>query len=175
MKEWYTITELAEKTNIPDTTIRRYIAKFNSFFVFSGGSRSRRYEETAIKVLIRIKNLFDSGYETDQVNHALSNEFPVVIDGEKENEVNTPAVLATSEDIFEIKQALKQQTEFNKLLIEKLEHQERYIKESLKKRDLQLVESLKAIQEERKALIESAAAQEKKGLFFRLFGKRKNE
>lgn len=177
MKEWYTIAELAEKTSIPDTTIRRYIAKFNGFFVFKGGSRSRRYEETAIKILIRIKNLFDSGYETDQVDATLRNEFAMVVDdGDKnEKESATPA-LATAEDIVEIKEALKQQQEFNKFLVEKLDHQEKFIKESIERRDAQLMESIRTMQEERRLMIETASAvaaeqQEKKGFFSRLFGK----
>lgn len=176
MKEWYTITELAEKTSIPDTTIRRYIAKFNDFFVFKGGSRSRRYEETAIKILVRIKNLFDSGYETEQVDATLRNEFAMVVDGDKEEKESTTPALATAEDILEIKEALKAQTEFNKLLVEKLEQQEQYIKESIERRDAQLMESIRAMQEERKLMIETAAAaaaekEEKKGFFARLFGK----
>jgi DNA-binding transcriptional MerR regulator len=171
MKEWLTIMELAEKTNIPDTTIRRYIQKFNDFFPYKGGSRSRRYEETAIKILVRIKNLFDSGYETDQVDATLRNEFPMVVDdGNNEKETNTPT-LATAEDIAEIKEALKAQSEFNKLLVEKLEQQQSYIEESLNKRDRVLMNSVRAMQEERKLLLETAASKEteKKGFWSRLF------
>jgi DNA-binding transcriptional MerR regulator len=173
VRQWLTITELAEQTNIPDTTIRRYIAKFPDFFTFKGGSRSRRYEDTAIKVLVRIKNLYDAGYETDQVDAFLRKEFAVIIDGDKEVEDNDKATptLATAEDIADIKQALQQQQEFNKQLLEKLEQQERYIKESLEKRDRQLMESLKIMQEERKALIEAAATSKERASFWsRLFG-----
>lgn len=162
MKEWFTITELAEKTNIPDTTIRRYIQKFPDFFHFKGGSRSKRYEEISIKILVRIKNLFDGGFETDQVDATLRSEFPMVVDGDKqeEKETKTPA-LATAEDIAEIKEALKAQAEFNKRLVEKLDNQERYIKESIEKRDHLLVESIRQFQEEKKQLlIETAAARE---------------
>lgn len=172
MRQWLTITELAEQTNIPDTTIRRYIAKFPDFFTFKGGSRSRRYEDTAIKVLVRIKNLYDAGYETDQVDAFLRKEFAVIIDGDKEVEDNDKATptLATAEDIADIKQALQQQQKFNKQLLEKLEQQERYIKESLERRDRQLMESLKIMQEERKALIEAATSKEKSSFWSRLFG-----
>lgn len=174
MKEWFTITELAEKTSIPDTTIRRYIQKFNEFFPHKGGSRSRRYEEVSVKILVRIKNLFDSGYETDQVDATLRNEFPMVVDGDKQEVMEFTPTLATAEDINEIKEALKQQNEFNQLLLEKLESQERYIKESLEKRDQVLMESLRTMQEDKKLLLEVAAAHEeekKKGFFAKLFGK----
>jgi DNA-binding transcriptional MerR regulator len=172
VQQWLTISELAEQTNIPDTTIRRYIAKFPDFFTYKGGSRSRRYEDTAIKVLVRIKSLYDAGYETDQVDSILRKEFAVIIDDNNEVEDTdkpTPT-LATAEDIADIKQALQQQMEFNKLLLERLEQQERYIRESLEKRDKMLMESIRSMQEERKALLEAATSKEKPSFWSRLFG-----
>jgi DNA-binding transcriptional MerR regulator len=171
MKEWLSIIELAEETNIPDTTIRRYISKFPDFFTYKGGTRSKRYEDTAIKVLVRIKNLFDEGYETDLVESELKNEFPLIIDGNRLTEKTTvKAVLATSADLLEIKEALIEQKEFNKLLIEKLSNQDAYIKESLEKRDRLLMESLRILQEDKKAQAEVAAAHKKTGFFQRIFG-----
>jgi DNA-binding transcriptional MerR regulator len=170
MKDWLSIVELAEKTSIPDTTIRRYISKFPDFFIHKGGSRSKRYEDTAIKVLVRIKNLFDEGYETDLVESKLKNEFALIIDDNRRAEKNDTAVLATAADLLEIKEALAEQKEFNKLLIEKLSIQETYIKESLEKRDRLLMESLRIIQEDKKAQAEVAAAYKKPGFFQRIFG-----
>lgn len=177
MREWLNIQELAYQTNIPDTTIRRYISKFSTFFIHKGGARSRRYEDTAVKVLIRIKQLYDDGHESEEVDNTLRSEFSVVIDGDTEKEpvarANTPA-LATAEDMAEIKRALKQQQDFNKLLIEKLADQERFIKETIEKRDHLFLESIKTIQEE-KALLEAASTEEKKPSFFnRLFGMNKS-
>lgn len=170
--EWLNIQELADQTNIPDTTIRRYISKFGAFFIFKGGARSRRYEDTAVKVLIRIKQLYDNGHESEEVDNTLRKEFAVIIDGDKEEPFEktiTPA-LATADDMAEIKEALKQQQEFNKLLIEKLVDQERYIKESLEKRDHLFLESIKAIQEEKRTLLEKTSpAEEKKPSFFKRF------
>jgi DNA-binding transcriptional MerR regulator len=171
MKKWLSIIELAEETNIPDTTIRRYISKFPDFFTYKGGTRAKRYEDTAIKVLVRIKNLFDEGYETDLVESTLKNEFAVIIDDNRVTEKNTvKTVLTTAEDLFDIKQALVEQKAFNELLIERLSNQEAYIKESLEKRDRLLMDSLRAIQEERKAQIEVAAEKERPGFFRRVFG-----
>jgi len=171
---WLNINELAEQTNIPDTTIRRYITKFNTFFIHKGGARSRRYEDKAVKVLIRIKQLYDEGHESEEVDNVLRKEFAVVIDGDKVEEPfeksSTPA-LATAEDMAEIKAALKQQQEFNKLLIEKLADQERYIKEVIEKKDHLLLESVKVIQEQ-KSILESAATTEQVPFFKRLFKKK---
>ncbi|MFS0621776.1 MerR family transcriptional regulator [Priestia megaterium] len=188
MKEWLTIKELSEKTGIPDPTIRRYIDKFGNFFTYKGGSRSKRYEEVAVKILIRIKSLYGDGYETDRIDSILRREFAVTIsdDGmtKDENTAATPT-LATGEDILEIKKALeeqrefnRQQQEFNKTLIEKLNHQEAYIKESLQKRDKQFMEHIRDMQEERKVFLETAASLEKSkderklSFFEKLFGKK---
>jgi DNA-binding transcriptional MerR regulator len=183
LKEWLNINELAEKTLIPDTSVRRYISKFPDFFQSKGGSRSKRYEDSGIKVLVRIKNLFDSGYETDQVDEVLRKEFPVIIDGNKveesEEKASTPP-LATVEDVEEIKAMLVRQQEFNERLLERLAEQERYIKNSLEKRDNQLIESLRTVQELKQAQIEVSSSvvdnddkedkESKPNFFQRLFG-----
>jgi len=70
----------------------------------------------------------------------------------------------------EIKEALKKQEEFNKLLIEKLAAQEEYIKEVIEKKDQLLLESVKVIQDQ-KSVLESAATTEQVPFFKRLFKK----
>ena len=180
MKEWLSINELATRTNIADTTIRRYIAKFPDFFLSKGGSRSKRYEDSAIKILIRIKDLYDGGFESEAVESTLRTEFSTVVvvgeDGDTvEEKASAPVhTLATADDINEIKEALKRQEEFNKLLIEKLNQQDTYIKESLQKRDQMLMESLRSVQEEKKILLEAAASREsqKPSFFSKWFGKK---
>ena len=179
MKEWLNIQELAEQTLIPDTSCRRYISKFSTYFVAKGGARSKRYEDSGVKVLIRIKQLYDNGLESEEVDRVLRQEFAVVMDGDKEQEESAKTVtptLATVEDIAAIMDALKQQQDFNKLLIEKMAEQDRYIRNSMEKRDALLMESLRTIQDEKMAIMESAASDEEKedrkpSFFSRLFGK----
>ena len=176
MKEWLNIMELAEKTKIPDTTIRRYITKFSQFFLHRGGTRSRRYESSAAEVLLRIKDLYEGGYESEEVANALGKEFPVVVDGEpaeKKPEKADMTANITAEDVAEIKHALAEQKEFNKLLIQRLADQDRFIKESLEQRDQLLLERLsekegeKESQEEQKEV--AAVPAEKKGFFKKFF------
>jgi len=180
VKEWFSINELAARTNIPDTTVRRYIGKFSDFFLAKGGTRSKKYEDSAVKILIRIKDLYDSGFETEAIESTLRTEFSTVVvvgeDGETvEEKPSAPMhTLATADDINEIKAALKRQEEFNKLLFEKLNQQDTYIKESLQKRDQMLMDSLRSVQEEKKVLLEAAASREsqKSSFFSKLFGKK---
>lgn len=184
MKEWLTIAELAERTKVPEPSVRRYLKAFGDFFNHKGGSRGKRYEDTAVKVLIRIKQLFEDGYQTDAIDGFLRKEFPMIISDDNmtdsENKAATPT-LATVEDMEEIKQALaeqrefnKQQQEFNKVLIQKLSEQESYIKESLQKRDQKLIESMRQGLKEQQAVSEMIAAsvQEKKKSTKRSFWQR---
>lgn len=176
MNGYLNINELAEKTGIPDTSVRRYIAKFPHFFKYKGGTRSRRYEEKGVKILIRIKALYDSGYETDQADEILMREFPMIIDGDKVEEKSVIPYMATADDVAEIvrreteplKKALEEQMNFNKVLLEKLEQQQN----SLDKRDKLLLESIKEIQERKRIEVAATKEEEKnKGFFSRLFGK----
>lgn len=141
IEEWYTVGELAEKTGIAEPTLRRYITKFHPYFISKGGNRAKKYKATAIPILVRIKALYDAGYETTGLVDVIRREFPVIIHdnqrGETEENQYLP-VLATTKDVAELKklltdvnQKLAKQEEFNSLLIQKLEDQNRFIKESL--------------------------------------------
>jgi DNA-binding transcriptional MerR regulator len=172
VREWLNIKELAERTNIADTTIRRYIDKFSDFFNYKGGVRSRRYDDSAIKVLVRIKQLFDDGYETNEADSILRKEFAVVIDdGRSEKEVNTPA-LVPAEEFEEMKKEINELKELNKLLVERLEKQEEERKKREDHRDFQLVEIMRFIQEEKQLRIEAAATEDKASFWSKLFGKK---
>ena len=132
MKEWLSINELATKTGIPDTTIRRYIAKFNDFFVADGGSRSKRYDSSGIQVLIQIKDLYDKGLETEQVANELLNDFPIVMkDALGDGSTNKLPALATSDEISDVKNALVELKLSNDKLFEALKERD----ELLAKRD----------------------------------------
>ncbi|MED1421068.1 MerR family transcriptional regulator [Bacillus smithii] len=178
MSEYLTIAELAEQAGIPNSTCRRYLANFESFFVVKGGSRLKKYEAEAANILKRIKQLYDEGKDTNEIRNILANEFPLVISHDDQRETrekvaNTPT-LATSEDVEEIKKALEEQKKFNEMLLKKLDEQNRYIKESLEKRDRQLMESLNHALEFRQARIEAAIAEKEtqKGFFSRLLSKK---
>ncbi|RBO11080.1 MerR family transcriptional regulator [Pantoea sp. 3_1284] len=82
ISEWLTISELAARTDISESTIRRYLQNFSMFFHTKGGKRSKQYEGNAVKVLERIRELFEKGYETMEVRKALSKEYGMIIDGE---------------------------------------------------------------------------------------------
>ena len=174
VEEWYTVGELAEKTGIAEPTIRRYITKFHPYFISKGGNRAKKYDPTAIPILVRIKTLYDAGYETAGLADVIRHEFPVIISdnkrGETEGSQSAPA-LATTEDVAELKrvltevnQKLARQEDFNALLIQKLEDQNRFIKESLENRTPLFLEKVADEEEGAKPAKES-----KKGFWSRFF------
>lgn len=174
MKEWYSIAELAEKTEIPEPTTRRYITKFQPYFISKGGSRAKKYDSSAIDILKRIQKLYAAGYETTGISEVIKNEFPVIMSDKDMTEMDKKpnlSTLATAEDMAEIKQALKDQQEFNKLLLQKLEEQERNFKMALENRDQLLLEKLAEKEEGKEGEEEVAAVptEEKKGFWKRFF------
>lgn len=173
MSKYLSIAEIAELADIPNSTCRRYLASFESFFLVKGGSRLKKYEISSVDILKRIKQLYDEGMDTTEIHSVLVNEFPLVIDNEKQEQkekATTTPGLATSEDIAEIKKALEQQQQFNEMLVKKLDEQNTYIKDSLDRRDKELIKSIREIQEAKQLTAASEEKPEKKGFFKRLFG-----
>jgi hypothetical protein len=81
--------------------------------------------------------------------------------------VMSDQVATVMTEMSQLKQMIKEQNEI-------IKNQQKYIDERLEQRDRKLIESLRESQEERKTLLQLAAAQEegkKKGFFARLFSK----
>lgn len=156
MSNYLTITEIAEQTDIPNSTCRRYLASFEPFFSVKGGSRLKKYESDAVNVLMRIKKLYDEGLETHEIFDVLKNEFPLVVNSEEQQETSekTPTVptLATSQDIEEIKEALEEQKQFNHVLLKEMKQQHLYYEKKFDelKYDREFVHSLRESMQQRK-------------------------
>lgn len=113
IKQFVTIAELSELTNLPNSTCRRYISAFSPFFFTNGGKRGRKYEISAVEVLKRIKKLYDEMYDTNDVHRILSAEYPMYQDtaeGEEEHSM-VPAnksAIVTMEDFDQFQQEMKE-------------------------------------------------------------------
>jgi Fic family protein len=149
MNKYLTIAELERQTDIPNSTIRRYIAAFEAFFTVKGGSRLKKYDESAVNVLKRIKYLYDEGLESHEIFEVLKTEFPLVVNSEEQPESSeqSPVVpaLATGEDLEEIKMALEEQKQFNQALLQKMNEQHLYYEKKFEelKTDRELISSLR--------------------------------
>lgn len=123
--EWLTITELSESTRIADSTVRRYLHTFSVFFKHDGNLRGKRYDKNAIKILNRIRELYEKGYDNKKVHSFLDEEFPPIFDNvdeisrennhgnshenNHEDSEKSPFIAISREDVEEIKKALAEQ------------------------------------------------------------------
>jgi Protein of unknown function (DUF3967) len=180
----YSPKEMFTTLDIGDSTLRKWcIALEKNGYGFIRNDQNRRiYVEGDLVVLRHFQNLIK------QHNMQLDNAAILVIDrfGKGAFEVGTLSVLveneeeqreisrSNDEDIKELKALVMEQNDLIKNLVARMDQQQKYIDQRLEKRDRKLMESLKESQEERKALLQIAVAQEeekKKGFFARLFRK----
>lgn len=105
--KWLSAVELSEQTNIPVSTVRRYLATFKQFFKGDDRVRGRNYHPDSIAVIVRIKSLYDGGDQTHEISDTLSREFAMTLTVE-DDEVIPPASppYATKEDIDELHEVI---------------------------------------------------------------------
>jgi DNA-dependent RNA polymerase auxiliary subunit epsilon len=156
MTKYLSIAELAEQADIPNSTCRRYLTAFEAFFIVKGGARLKKYESGAVDVLRRVKQLYAEGQDTNEIHNVLLNEFPLVIDGDKQEEQEKTSGLATSEDAVAIRKELEEIKAFNVRLVQEMENQRLFYEKKFAelKHDRELLDSLKNGMEQRK--LESA-------------------
>lgn len=143
---------MSEVTRIPESTVRRYCQKFSEFMTYKELAKGKRYDPKTIEVLERISTLYDDGFETSEIKNFLSNEFAITIEQEGDTASQPPSTTHSTNTriIKELTQFKEQQEAFNKNLINQLKKQEDYIKESIERRDRELMGALKEIQEQKK-------------------------
>lgn len=156
--------ELADASGVPESTTRRYITRFDIYFVNDGKVRGRKYHPSGVAVLVRIKGLYDAGSQTDDIMDALAGEFPMTLDSD-EKEVAPPPVppYATSEDAVLLHESM------NEVKV-KLQESEERIESLIRDRLDQLVDQIelkKQVDELQKEVSELRESK-KKGLWQRL-------
>lgn len=179
--EWLSVTEISEKIGIPVETIRRYIRSHGVHMKVKKIHKRYVVHDESMTVFQQIRELYADGKNVEEVEQTLSNRgipitVTVQVDDDESVTVNVAdEILGLKRMLEEQKKFNEDQMNFNKQLLERLDQQQIYIKESLEKRDQILLESIRTVQEEKKALLEIAAAQEgnknRKGFFSKLFGK----
>jgi len=75
-----TLPELAKVAGVSESSARRYVKSFSEFIPGEHKGRLKVYPSEAVTVLKRIKQLYDSGYNTESVYDKLSEEFDRVIE-----------------------------------------------------------------------------------------------
>lgn len=168
--------EVSERLEIGDSTLRKWsISLENAGYKFiqkeKGDIIIRMYRERDVTALLRYKELIQSKVETmDSVAKIIVDEFGL---GTNENDTERtrslivtealPTPLSVYEEVFQI--FIERQNEVNRELLEKqkelidqmdqrLNDQQKYIQETLEKRDQQLMQTLREIQEMRRVVAE---------------------
>ncbi|WP_369361202.1 MerR family transcriptional regulator [Priestia megaterium] len=185
MTKWLSVKELSEETSIPTSTIRRYIDKFQYFFIQKEDHRPKQYEAAAATVLLKIKQLYDEGCQAEEINAALQKEFSLTTSedqaavsleeaGDKEDTENTAEAADQPE-------ADDQQPTPPEQPVQPSPQQEPDTKQILQEKDKQLIQSLRkslreqqAISELVEASKESSVVGKKRSILKRLFQRKKD-
>lgn len=128
------------------------------------------FNEKALEVMKIIKQLHrEQNYSIRQIEHyfATGGESIKPVPSKEVGEILAEELKALKNEVSRLREYSEKQENFNKLLIEQLQKQQDYIDNKLEKRDQQLLETIREVQES-KAL---TASTESKGFFARLFGK----
>ena len=168
--------EVSERLGIGDSTLRKWsisleIAGYRFIQKEKGDIIIRMYRERDVTALLRYKELIQSKVETmDSVAKIIVDEFG---SGTNENDKEwsrslivteaLPTPLSVYEEAFQI--FIERQNEVNRKLLEKQEElidqmdqrindQQKYIQETLEKRDQQLMQTLREIHEIRRLEVE---------------------
>ncbi|AYE50216.1 MerR family transcriptional regulator [Priestia megaterium NCT-2] len=182
MTKWLSVKELSEETSIPTSTIRRYIDKFQYFFIQKEDHRPKQYEAAAATVLLKIKQLYDEGCQAEEISEALQKEFSLTT-SEDQAAVSLEEAEG-KEDTAETAdqpEADDQQPTTSELPVQPSPQQEPDTKQILQEKDKQLIQSLRkslreqqAISELVEASKESSVVGKKRSILKRLFKRKKD-
>lgn len=165
--------EVAKVLGIGESTLRKWCIELekNGYEFVKGAKDSRAFLEHDLQALMHFKQLT----KTDKIPQetaaqSVVEKFSRTVENGRTLPVpseNNRSIEQVEEKINMLLEHSKRQDEFNKALLAKLEQQERYISESLERRDKLLLESLRTSQEEAAATREESKF---KNRIKRLFG-----
>lgn len=177
-----TVKEAAQQIGESPHVIRNWLRELKGHIdTIKGENNYHYFDDKAIERLLLIQKLSrEQGYSLKQIKYFIATgEDPLKPEPKPENENQV------LDELQEIKDHLKKLEEFNRALIERLDQQEKhiiesqkYINESINRRDRELLEEIDRRREQRieenqkQAQLESAASTEqpeKKGFFARMF------
>lgn len=88
--ELLTITQMAERLNIPESTACYYKNKYRQFIPSVGIGRSKRYPSEALKVLRFIAEKSNRNTSMQEMESWLFSEFPAVVEVQEETNAAAP-------------------------------------------------------------------------------------
>lgn len=171
--------EIIEQIDIADSTLRKWclaLEEQNYNFVRTAQNKRMFSEKdlfvlSQFKVLVQTKNLSISN-----AAEIIASKYSGDVLLPNETEVEQAAALVENnpfllETLKELKTEMELLKDMNRLLLAKLDEQQKYIDERLSKRDQMLMESLKTSQETKMLLLAAKEEQKKKKGIFSFFSK----
>ncbi|AJQ62758.1 hypothetical protein BTT_64460 (plasmid) [Bacillus thuringiensis serovar morrisoni str. 4AA1] len=181
-EQGYWSKEISELLQIGDSTLRKWcIALENQKYIFiRGRNNSRAFVDKDIIVLKRMKELV----QEKSINLEVAAQILVAGMNPEERTMGVPeeerpgnylqTINIEAQKLEQILEQQKQQEDFNKALLKKLEEQHKYFEERMnerekraEERDNLLLQNIREMQETKKLI--AASEQKKKGFFSRLF------
>lgn len=159
-----TVKEAANHVGETTAVIRNWMNELKNHIPTVRGDNNYHYfDKNALEVLVLIKKLSrEQNYSIKQINHYFNSG------GESFKPDLEPIYQEKILDELKfLKEQFELQQQFNQALTTKLEEQQRYIDETLAKRNNEITNSIRLLQETK----QEVAASEKKGFFAKLFSK----
>lgn len=172
-----TIKEAAVYINESPTIVRNWQKQLKSLLLTRKGENGYNYfDKESIEQLLLIKKLHrDQGYSMRQVEHYIATG-GVSFKPQSEKEVDSsPTYKELLEKVNKLEERSAKQEEFNKVLLTKLEEQNKFYRESheslirtIERKEQQLLESLKPV-DTAEQIAATTEPEEPKGLLKRFF------
>lgn len=136
MADLLTISQIAKKLNIPESTVRFYRDRFPEFYPYRGEGRQKRYLPQALEVTQRIAKLYAEGQTAvtiaELLKHDISTEIVIA-----ENSSSSVAVVENKTILTQLQ-----------LIQERQNLMEQKLEEHILKRDQQIMQLLRVKIEE---------------------------
>lgn len=172
---WFTVAEMSKKTNIPHEILDGYMLMHKHLLKIKKENGTPQLHEDCVNMLTKINELYKEGKTNKEVDKLLT--LPVIsmpVDVVSESGEIVSADMG--EIVSDIKMALREQKQtsakqkvFNDILLnlletqsKKFDAQKKYIEDNVKRRDEQLMESLRVSQEAKKLSLSARASEKEK-------------
>lgn len=142
-----TVSQVADEIGEKAHTVRNWLRDYRQYIPLEKAPNGYNlFTQNSINVLREIQRM-------SREQNLTARQIERILAGESMPTAAAPEVAAaTQTDIDDIKEALKQQQEFNKVLLSRLEEQQQYIEKMIDQRDRQLMTFLKEVREQQKLL-----------------------
>ncbi|WP_212928082.1 MerR family transcriptional regulator, partial [Oceanobacillus sp. J11TS1] len=85
-EKWFSVAELSNHANVAESTARRYLNKFEKYFQYKKRSKGKKYHPRSVFILEKISMLYAEGYEPEEIEKILFDEFGFAVEEEQSND-----------------------------------------------------------------------------------------